>query len=425
MPIKSEQQRKFMAMCLHSPEKAKGKCPPKSVANKFIHGHKRKDEMTDLNKNKFDRIILKSLFEGYLDHKYLTLNESTSLTPLEEAFFPKWLTSPVKSFKSGFQRGLISARTPEQQTALNQKRAQRYASMQQAKQAPAQNADDFSEIELHPSHPAAQANSEKDLSVRRLASIRASSKLTPEERAANIAHSHAQLKSQRGMSSVTNNPFAGQTLKSVLKKKGLPDPTAKRTSSSHTGGGVYGSEIQNDYQGPEEDPRRGDGYQKENTRRINTKKLRSLFENIFESNVFDYNKFMLVSNNQFSNKPINIAGSIISPAEHMKYVRALEDHARDFGEGTPQGFKIPQQEIVPGQNSTGRDKPNLAREWQRHFGISEDDFMKHMADMHDYLHDEHARNGRNSTAGAHRAMALQLRGNPIKDTIVPPAGQLD
>lgn len=45
MPIKSEQQRKFMAMCLHSPEKAKGKCPPKSVANKFIHGHKRKDEM--------------------------------------------------------------------------------------------------------------------------------------------------------------------------------------------------------------------------------------------------------------------------------------------------------------------------------------------------------------------------------------------
>ena len=46
MPIKSEQQRKFMAMCLHNPEKAQGKCPPKSVAKKFIHGHKRKDEMT-------------------------------------------------------------------------------------------------------------------------------------------------------------------------------------------------------------------------------------------------------------------------------------------------------------------------------------------------------------------------------------------
>lgn len=45
MPIKSEQQRRFMAMCLHSPEKAKDKCPPKGVAKKFIHGHKRKDEM--------------------------------------------------------------------------------------------------------------------------------------------------------------------------------------------------------------------------------------------------------------------------------------------------------------------------------------------------------------------------------------------
>lgn len=46
MPIKSEQQRKFMAMCLHNPDKAQGKCPPKSVAKKFIDGHKRKDEMT-------------------------------------------------------------------------------------------------------------------------------------------------------------------------------------------------------------------------------------------------------------------------------------------------------------------------------------------------------------------------------------------
>lgn len=45
MPIKSEQQRKFMAMCLHNPEKAKGDCPPKSVAKKFIHGHKRTNEM--------------------------------------------------------------------------------------------------------------------------------------------------------------------------------------------------------------------------------------------------------------------------------------------------------------------------------------------------------------------------------------------
>jgi len=45
MPLKSEQQRKFMAMCLHNPEKAKDNCPPKSVAKKFIHGHKRTNEM--------------------------------------------------------------------------------------------------------------------------------------------------------------------------------------------------------------------------------------------------------------------------------------------------------------------------------------------------------------------------------------------
>lgn len=35
MPAKSEKQRKFMAMCLYSPEKVKGECPSKKVAKEF------------------------------------------------------------------------------------------------------------------------------------------------------------------------------------------------------------------------------------------------------------------------------------------------------------------------------------------------------------------------------------------------------
>jgi hypothetical protein len=35
MPAKSEKQRRFMAMCSHSPGKARGKCPPKKVAHEF------------------------------------------------------------------------------------------------------------------------------------------------------------------------------------------------------------------------------------------------------------------------------------------------------------------------------------------------------------------------------------------------------
>jgi hypothetical protein len=38
MPAKSKAQQKFMAMCEHDPEKAKGKCPSKSVAKEFAHG---------------------------------------------------------------------------------------------------------------------------------------------------------------------------------------------------------------------------------------------------------------------------------------------------------------------------------------------------------------------------------------------------
>lgn len=76
MPIKSEQQRKFMAMCLHNPEKAQGKCPPKSVAKKFIHGHSRKDETLNMNNYIDPRLALKSLFEAALQNKLETLDEA-------------------------------------------------------------------------------------------------------------------------------------------------------------------------------------------------------------------------------------------------------------------------------------------------------------------------------------------------------------
>jgi hypothetical protein len=35
MPAKSDKQQRFMAMCLYSPGKVKGKCPPKKVAKKY------------------------------------------------------------------------------------------------------------------------------------------------------------------------------------------------------------------------------------------------------------------------------------------------------------------------------------------------------------------------------------------------------
>lgn len=37
MPAKTLRQQRFMAMCAHNPEKAKGKCPPKKVAMEFSH----------------------------------------------------------------------------------------------------------------------------------------------------------------------------------------------------------------------------------------------------------------------------------------------------------------------------------------------------------------------------------------------------
>jgi hypothetical protein len=37
MPAVSKAQQQFMAICSHSPGKAKGKCPPAKVAEEFSH----------------------------------------------------------------------------------------------------------------------------------------------------------------------------------------------------------------------------------------------------------------------------------------------------------------------------------------------------------------------------------------------------
>ena len=37
MPAKSARQQRFMAMCVHNPEKARGKCPSKAVAKEYMH----------------------------------------------------------------------------------------------------------------------------------------------------------------------------------------------------------------------------------------------------------------------------------------------------------------------------------------------------------------------------------------------------
>lgn len=42
MPAVSRKQQRFMAICAHSPSKAKGKCPSKKVAREFSHGPKKK-----------------------------------------------------------------------------------------------------------------------------------------------------------------------------------------------------------------------------------------------------------------------------------------------------------------------------------------------------------------------------------------------
>lgn len=37
MPAKSKKQQQFMAICAHSPGKARGNCPSKKVAMEFSH----------------------------------------------------------------------------------------------------------------------------------------------------------------------------------------------------------------------------------------------------------------------------------------------------------------------------------------------------------------------------------------------------
>jgi hypothetical protein len=40
MPSKSAKQHRFMAMCAKNPDKARAKCPPKHVAEEFVHADK-------------------------------------------------------------------------------------------------------------------------------------------------------------------------------------------------------------------------------------------------------------------------------------------------------------------------------------------------------------------------------------------------
>lgn len=40
MPAKTRKQQQFMAICAHTPGKAKGKCPPKKVAREFSRSRK-------------------------------------------------------------------------------------------------------------------------------------------------------------------------------------------------------------------------------------------------------------------------------------------------------------------------------------------------------------------------------------------------
>lgn len=36
MPSTTQKQHNFMALCAHSPQHAKGKCPPQGVASEFV-----------------------------------------------------------------------------------------------------------------------------------------------------------------------------------------------------------------------------------------------------------------------------------------------------------------------------------------------------------------------------------------------------
>ena len=42
MPAKTKKQERFMQMCAHSPQKARGKCPSRSDARKVLGFHAKK-----------------------------------------------------------------------------------------------------------------------------------------------------------------------------------------------------------------------------------------------------------------------------------------------------------------------------------------------------------------------------------------------
>lgn len=335
MPIKSEQQRKFMAMCLHSPEKAEGKCPPKNVAKKFIHGHKRKDEMTTLTKKQYDRLLLKSLFEGYLDDQFSDESEPTAL---EEGFFPDWLTRPIKTAKRGFLKGWIAARTPEQQAKVQQQRLARTDAFRKAKEEAARK----------------KQKAEDDEAI-----------------------------AQR------------------LKK----EPT--------TGGGVYGSETQS----PED-------YQPANTSddwvestKVNTKKLRKIFENILLGARY------MTKNRNANGDPVDATGREITPMNYINYFTALERHTANFWEGAPEGFIPPRDtSLGPSPHNTPHSKDTLG-ELKNQFGISDEEHASHLADMHDMHGQAALKRGDHRLAGNHFVMAKHfdevsqtgVRPNPVGD----------
>lgn len=58
MPAKTKRQQKFMGICSHNPEKARGECPPKDVAREFAHkpkaGYRKKKRGFEMpKKNRF------------------------------------------------------------------------------------------------------------------------------------------------------------------------------------------------------------------------------------------------------------------------------------------------------------------------------------------------------------------------------------
>lgn len=60
MPAKSEKQRRFMAMCLYNKNKAQSNCPPKDVADKFVHGHENTINSRHALKTLFEAVLLES-----------------------------------------------------------------------------------------------------------------------------------------------------------------------------------------------------------------------------------------------------------------------------------------------------------------------------------------------------------------------------